>query len=380
MRILYLVYGAQSGVIKSLISSLQKINVEVDVYNVAARLNYRDGRFPFPFPNLRPEIILNFFIAFFCFKSNWKRYFKRTTYAFRLMTKIAQNYIRKNKHKYDIILQSGVIFSVSFDKPPLPYYLYLDHVYQISKRYPLIPGIRGTQPNCATERWEKLEAKVYTDADKIFTMSVFTKNALMKYYGISESKIIVVGAGPNFENFPEIKEKHYDGKTVLFIGKDFYRKGGETMLSAFRMVRKEISQARLLIVGDNKEKLNITEPGVEIKGLLSFKEVEKLYLEASVFALPTLREAFGLAFLEAMAYKLPCIGTNLEAIPEIIDDGHTGFLIERYDAKLLAQKLILLLKDTNLAKTMGERGYQKVITNFGWDIVAEKILQNVKLN
>jgi glycosyltransferase involved in cell wall biosynthesis len=108
--------------------------------------------------------------------------------------------------------------------------------------------------------------------------------------------------------------------------------------------------------------------------------VEKLYLEASVFALPTLREAFGLAFLEAMAYKLPCIGTNLEAIPEIIDDGHTGFLIERYDAKLLAQKLILLLKDTNLAKTMGERGYQKVITNFGWDIVAEKILQNVKLN
>jgi glycosyltransferase involved in cell wall biosynthesis len=211
-------------------------------------------------------------------------------------------------------------------------------------------------------------------------MSAFTKNALIKHYGIEKDRIIVIGAGPNLENFPETKERHYDGETVLFVGKDFYRKGGETMLSAFKIVRKEIPEAKLFIVGDSRQKLRIAQEGVENKGLLTFKEVEKLYLKASVFALPTLREAFGLAYLEAMAYKLPCIGTNLEAIPEIIEDGYTGFLIEKYDIKALAEKIVLLLKDTNLARVMGERGYQKVRANFDWDMVAEKILQNVKLN
>jgi glycosyltransferase involved in cell wall biosynthesis len=380
MRALYLVYGAQSGVIKSLVLGLQKKGQEIDIYDAAAFLNYRNQHFPFPFPNFRPCIIINFFIALFQFKNNWKRYFKRTTYAFRLMTGISQDYIEKNKHNYSFILQSGGIFCASFNKPPLPYYLYIDHVYQISKQYPLVPQVKDSDTCCAAKSWEELEAKVYLYADRIFTMSNFVKNALMKFYNIAEDKIAVVGAGPNFANLPQLKERRYDAKTVLFVGKDFYRKGGETMLRAFKIVRKEIPQARLFIAGDPKEKLHIAEAGVENKGLLSSKEVEKLYLEASVFALPTPREAFGLAYLEAMAYKLPCIGTKVEAIPEIIEDGYTGFLVEKYDVEALAQKLILLLEDINLAKLMGERGYEKVRNNFTWDIVAERILKDVKIN
>ncbi len=374
MRILYLTYGTQSGVITNLCKALSRQGVHVTVFNVAENLRYR--MIKSKFPSLAPHNLLNIALAFLQYKNNWKRYFKRTEYAFKFMTKEAQKYIKANHNKFDMVMQSGVLFSSSFEQLDIPYCLYLDHTHAISKKYPPINGLPNSQ--CATRKWELLEKQVYEATNCIFTMSQFVKDSLINDYGISQDKIKVIGAGPNLNYFPDFNNKQYDGKTILFIGKDFYGKGGKIMLEAFQMVRKKIPNTRLIIIGDPKEKLPIYQEGVEIKGFINSKDIGEFYQEASIFALPTLREAFGLVFLEAMAYGLPCIGTDIEAIPEIIENGKTGFTVPILDSKKLAEKIIILLSDKGLMKKMGKEGRCKVMEIFNWGKVAEKIAMNVK--
>ena len=96
----------------------------------------------------------------------------------------------------------------------------------------------------------------------------------------------------------------------------------------------------------------------------------EIYRNASIFVLPTVREPFGLAFLEAMAYTLPCIGTDIEAVPEIIDDGKTGFVIPVNDYKILAERIIYLLNNPEIADNMGSVGQQKITSFYNWERVA----------
>jgi len=74
-----------------------------------------------------------------------------------------------------------------------------------------------------------------------------------------------------------------------------------------------------------------------------------------------------------MAYKTPCIGTTVDAMPEIIENGKTGFLVPPNDHKELADKLILLLEDENFMKRMGESGRRRVEKYFTWDIVVDRM-------
>src|SRR4029453_4876182 len=78
-------------------------------------------------------------------------------------------------------------------------------------------------------------------------------------------------------------------------------------------------------------------------------------------------EAFGLSFLEAMSFGLPCIGSDIEAIPEIIGDGETGFLVPPGDPGALAAAMDRLLRDPKRARAMGEAGRARVVQRFGWD-------------
>ncbi len=366
MKILYLTYGKQSNVVKFLSENLRKRGAEVEIFNVASTLRYRHPRYKLP--SLHPRNLINTFLAVLFFRKYWKMFFLRTTYAFYLMTKIAEKHIARGN--YDIILQSGVIFSPSFKGLDIPYFPYIDHTYAISKKYSPVPGLPDYSI-CGGKKWEEWERETYRRASLIFTMSNFVKKSLIEDYGISPEKIIPVGAGPNLNELPSIQSKKYDGKTILFVGIEFLRKGGHILLEAFKKVKRDIKEARLIIVGGNPA---IREEGVEVRGRVSEQELKELYCKSSIFVLPTLREPFGISFLEAMAYKLPCIGTNIEAIPEIIEDGKTGFLVPPGDVESLSEKMLLLLKDKELMSRMGEEGYKRIRDNFTWDRVADLIM------
>ena len=116
-------------------------------------------------------------------------------------------------------------------------------------------------------------------------------------------------------------------------------------------------------------------PGATFHGLLGREALARLYATASIFALPTRREAFGLSFVEAMAFGLPAIGSRIEAIPEIIADGETGLLVPPGDPAALAEAISTLLGDPARARRMGAAGRARVAGRFSWRLAAESMLE-----
>ena len=143
----------------------------------------------------------------------------------------------------------------------------------------------------------------------------------------------------------------------MYVGKDFSRKGGEYLLKAFNIVRKTIPDAELRIIGPE---LNKVPDGVKCLGFVSKYDDKSLsalleeYRKARVFVVPSLYEPFGISFAEAMAHRVPCIGTNICAMPEVIKNGVTGFVVPPADEESLADRIIQLLSSEEMCVEMGD--------------------------
>lgn len=365
MKLLYLVYGTHSGIVPSHARALRELGVSVEIWNVGDGLDYRCKHAKFP--SLAPRNIRNSIEAISRYGKDWRWFYKRTDYAFRWMSQQARNHAGNQASSFDVIMQSGVLFNGNPGPAGngVPYVLHLDHTYALSKAARPLPFLPNPTP--ASARWERMEHETYRDADLILSMSDSVKRSLLADYGIPEEKVIVVGGGPNLAELPDLGEPGSSRPTVLFVGKDFERKGGTVLLKAFALARERIPDATLRIIGPSEP---VRAPGVEFLGPKSHAEMPEFYQDSDVFVMPSWREPFGIAYIEAMAHGLPCIGTNIEAIPEIIDHGTTGFLVNPGDEAALAGRMIELLGDTKRAREMGHRGRLRVEQKLNWRVVA----------
>jgi glycosyltransferase involved in cell wall biosynthesis len=290
------------------------------------------------------------------------------------MLKRTDSAIRKLRDlsNYDVVLQTS---SIPFITYPLKktYCIFIDFTMKLAEReYPQWATFHSEKDK---NLWLELETKTYHNADYIFTASEHVKQSLIKDYKIPSENAVVVYEGVNINEIPDF-EKYYGNKTILFVGMDFERKGGNILIKAFLEVKIKIPDAKLIIVGSNPV---IDHPDILVKGYISREEMLNLYTTSAIFAMPSICEPFGLVFLEAMAYKLPCIGTTNDAMPEIIEDKVSGFLVPPHDYLILAEKIIILLNDEKLMESMGKKGRDKVKEKFTWDLVIERMNSKISL-
>ena len=141
---------------------------------------------------------------------------------------------------------------------------------------------------------------------------------------------------------------------VLFVGGDFPRKGGLDLLDAWRRGRLGERAALDLVTGWPIPSDRLS-PGVQIhRGVAAHSDPWRaLWRDADLFVLPTRDEAFGIVFQEAAAAGLPAIGTRLNAIPELIDDGRTGLLVPVRDTDALVAAITRLLDSAETRHEMG---------------------------
>jgi glycosyltransferase involved in cell wall biosynthesis len=102
---------------------------------------------------------------------------------------------------------------------------------------------------------------------------------------------------------------------------------------------------------------------------LGEEEKVELFHSLDIFVTPSTNESFGMVFLEAWACKKPVIGTSIGAIKSVVSDGTDGSLFEPGNVLQLSQKIILLASDMDLRNNMGEKGYEKLLNNYAYDIV-----------
>lgn len=151
------------------------------------------------------------------------------------------------------------------------------------------------------------------------------------------------------------------------------------LIEAFAKFAEHKQDVKLLLLGDGPEKVKyeelVQDLGIQDKVIFAGyqSDVTLFYKMMHVFSLVSAYEAFGLVLAEAMLNKLPVVATKVGGMKYIVDHERTGFLVDRFNITQIQGKFELLYADRNLCKLMGEKGYNKAITEYTEEVYAKKI-------
>jgi len=202
----------------------------------------------------------------------------------------------------------------------------------------------------------------------------------IRSYFLDRSRVHVVPNGISVDDF-DAHGREEARKTLglgpepilLSVGRLARDKGFATAIQA--LARIASPDARLVILGVELER---DPPGVESRGeVLDREEVRRSYEQAAAFCLPSRFEPTGMSVMEAMAFGLPVVGTRVGGIPEAIEDGATGILVDQGDRRGLRDALLRLIGDPEEAARMGRNGRRWIDSERNWDAVVDRMLAAV---
>lgn len=230
------------------------------------------------------------------------------------------------------------------------------------------------------------QVKLITQSDCVFVQTPRERNFLLEQ-SIAAQKIRLLGmgvtpadvTGGNPERIRQTLE--IEGPIVLFIGVLAYDKGAIHLIEAMKPLWKDGSDATLVLAGPEMDHFSTyfskqpewVRARCRLPGVIVGDEKRDLLAAASVFAMPSRTDAFGIVYLEAWACGLPVIGAWAGGIPDVIDDSQDGFIVPFGDTQALQDRILLLLTDSTLAQQMGARGRQKVLNRYTWNRVYEDV-------
>ncbi len=246
-------------------------------------------------------------------------------------------------------------------------------------------------PAKVLERRAAAQLRHYRNSQAVFTMSRWLRDFLIRECGLPGERVHAVGGGINVDA-AGIRPGQKQGRRILFVGRNFVRKGGPLVVQAFGILRRKyLPEAELYLAGAKEEEIRaalreweITPEeadwqAIHLLGDLGAEKLTEYYNLCDVFCMPSYFEAYGLVFAEALAYGLPCIGRDKFAMPEFIEDGRTGRLFSGEDAGTLAEDLWEVLRDPKYREEVAGRREQ-YLREYSWDTVAQRICSVMEKN
>jgi glycosyltransferase involved in cell wall biosynthesis len=231
-------------------------------------------------------------------------------------------------------------------------------------------------------------------SNKIIAVSEFTKRELLQYYQLDENKIRVIHNGVDVNKFKPATDKlkakaelglNPEDKTILSVGRLYARKGLFTLIESMSLVTRKFKNAKLIIAGkglsDEVKKLvsYATKLGVKdniiFTGYFPDKKLPKLYQAADIFAFSTFYENLPFAVLEALSTGLPVVTTNVGGIPEMIEDGKNGFLVQPFNSRELADRILYYLEHPAAASEMALLARKTIENKFDWRLIVKKVVK-----
>ncbi|MGJ5813199.1 glycosyltransferase family 4 protein [Paludibaculum fermentans] len=256
--------------------------------------------------------------------------------------------------------------------PELQHFVYIDSTYALQQAQR--PGV---DPPHANRLFDELERETFRQARHIFTVGEYVRENVISHYGIDPACVTAAGTGRG-SIAPFDGTKNFEEAPILFVAKErFVEKGGILLLEAFRIAHARNPRLSLVMVAPPEFRGLIEgRPGVQFRTSLPWCELEALFQQAALFAMPALYEPWGLVFLEALACKCPVLGMNRNALPELTANGSFGFLIQEPTAEAIAEGLLDAFSDPERLRRMGDAGQAECLRRYTWKRTAE-IIANV---
>jgi glycosyltransferase involved in cell wall biosynthesis len=222
-----------------------------------------------------------------------------------------------------------------------------------------------------------LDVRLYRKAHAVMCQTSYEKRHLAEL-GVPQMKLLLCGlpsmclADGNEDSFRRGFELG-NRPCVLFLGRRDKGKGYFALLHAWPIVLQALPNACLLLggPGDPNQTALAKLPQGSFRDLRLASERTKADALAAcnIFCLPSSHESFGIAYVEAWSYRKPVICGTAPACRELIEDGRSGLWSDQ-DPEKLAEKITGLLRDPDLAKSMGQYGYSLQQRHFSWEVVA----------
>ena len=225
------------------------------------------------------------------------------------------------------------------------------------------------------------------EATEVIVNSNYMKNEIQRLFGLPFDKINVIPNGINLSNFTGI-ERDYDfrrqyamdnEKIILYVGRLVYEKGIQHLISAMPKILQGYNDVKLVIAGKGgmlddlkaqAEAMGIANK-VYFTGYLNSKQVQKIYKCADVAVFPSTYEPFGIVALEGMLAGVPTVVSDVGGLDEIVDHGVNGMKSYAGNPNSIADSVLTVLYDKQLATNMAKKAKQKVKEEFNWTKIAQ---------
>jgi len=236
--------------------------------------------------------------------------------------------------------------------------------------------------------------KVLKGADAIIAVTKSEQKFIVEK-GVPDEKVHTIGIGVDVKklrggNGTIFRIKHnisQEEPIVLFVGRKEVDKGIVQLLRAMALIWSRMPNASLVIIGSEGILPNDTRRYYDTLSLVPSRNRQKIFdlgvvsenekldalSAADILVVPSRRDSFGIVYLEAWSYHKPVVGARCAPIWDTIDDGVNGMLVDFGDEKDLANCLLRLLGDEGLREELGERGYEKVTSNYTSEITVNKL-------
>ncbi|MBO4764759.1 MAG: glycosyltransferase [Bacteroidales bacterium] len=247
---------------------------------------------------------------------------------------------------------------------------------------PLVIHVHATEYD---RTGENVNTQVYAieqmgmrEADKVITVSDWTRNIVINKYGIDPEKVVTVHNAVDFSNRETLVAKRgVPEKTVTFLGRITFQKGPEYFIEAAYKVLQKTDNVRFVMAGSgdllNRSIRRVAQLGMADKfhftGFLRGADVQKMFALSDVYVMPSVSEPFGISPLEAMQSNVPTIISKQSGVAEVLK---YAIKVDFWDIDGLADAIYGLVTYPAIAKMAGEKGYDEV-NSLKWDHAAAKI-------
>ncbi|MFL6263071.1 MAG: glycosyltransferase family 4 protein [Thermoanaerobaculia bacterium] len=272
-------------------------------------------------------------------------------------------------------------------RPLLVSLLQVSYVEELRAVRPLVAGgkVLG-RPGSVERRFRWLKAPFHIllgmisarAADVVLAPSEATASEIRRDYRVEE-----VGVIPNVTGGLGIEPGEVEGPTgyLLYVGRLRIRKGVEVLLEALRELRRGVPGAVLRIAGNGEHRaaleraaadLGLVGPAVTFLGTQSAAQVRTLLHGAAALVIPSTYEGMPLVVVEAMDAGVPIVASAVSGIPEVVEDGETGWLVPPEDPEALARALEEVLADPAEARRRGEAGRRRAAERYRPAVAVER--------
>jgi glycogen(starch) synthase len=232
---------------------------------------------------------------------------------------------------------------------------------------------------------KNINSKTLKNANKIFVANENIKKEVKEFYNIPSEKMFIMPNGIESDKFFTMNTHK---KIIIFSGVMYFHRGLDILFNTLPKIIREVPDVELILLGEGPEMKKLQkivkqmklEKNVKFLGWIDRTEIPEFLAKSSIGIGPlrstaVTKNALPIKILEYMAASLPIISFENTLQNEILNHGENGFNVKNIDE--LSEKIILLLKDKELQKKIGDKS-REMIKNYDWKIVINEMLKKIK--